>query len=906
MRAILLSISCISFLLLMGLVYGEEMIPDPSLTSGWRAWSPANASSYGHTNLRDNIDDQLVGGGGYWELAIVDLSNGYTNVKTDATDQDYFILYNASTESSGKIQWHAYEDTSWPWGSTQVTQSDFWTTFSLSNSNKVYFATLSFRYAYGSDDMNGSQSTTTFSVLLTKPDGTTVTLWSENHDTSERNWYTNPWYSWGSSTYYPNPPSWLSANVTGILGHFNQDGTYKLTFRVYVKLAEKKERFHWWMSSPSLQIKRDFSPPVLSFISIPDNYINYTSVTFSWSASDAESGLHSTPYSFRLDENPWSVWSTSTSCTFSGLTEGNHTFYVKARDAVGNESIKTYTFKVDMTPPTNGYPSSPANDAWINASPVVLTWSAGFDSGSGISFYEWQIDDSPTFETVKYSGTSNTTSASVTLPEGRWYWRIRARDAAGNYSAWSSAYSFKVDRTPPTNGSPTSPPDGSWINTSPIVLTWSPGSDSLSGVSGYEWQVDDDPSFSSPNYSGTSTSTSASISPPEGKWYWRVKTKDIAGNCSAWSKTFSFSLDRTAPSINKIKGPDYGEEIHTSYAIFEWSATDSFSGVSSYFYRTSTDGGKTWSSWTETVFTSWTWQQLRSSSSTYMFQVCAQDRAGNRSEPVTWYFRVSLPSTATFLEVQPESFVIKKGESIRLTATLLSSNKPVTDKTITWTASAGILSTSITVTDSNGKAAVVYTAPDAEEFITITVSFAGDSQLAPTQAIIQGRVLANVIVLTFTKPDGSPFVLTRVYRCFDSTREYLGVTDSDGKITLSPDQSLLGREVRFETEDGTYAATAILQGDSRISLLPKAGMNRGWIYLVILVAIAGGSLASIIAWRKEKKVKPQKKAIQEPETRAYIPIYCSKCKAANFPGAKFCGKCGASLEGKRGKSKVES
>ena len=93
MRAVFTLISCISFLLLMGLVYGEEMIPDPSLTSGWRAWSPANALSYGHTNLRDNTtDDQLVGSGGYWELIIVDLSNNYTNVKTDARSRLLYIV----------------------------------------------------------------------------------------------------------------------------------------------------------------------------------------------------------------------------------------------------------------------------------------------------------------------------------------------------------------------------------------------------------------------------------------------------------------------------------------------------------------------------------------------------------------------------------------------------------------------------------------------------------------------------------------------------------------------------------------------------------------------------------------------------------------------------------------------
>ncbi|MEM2481069.1 MAG: Ig-like domain-containing protein, partial [Candidatus Hadarchaeales archaeon] len=95
--------------------------------------------------------------------------------------------------------------------------------------------------------------------------------------------------------------------------------------------------------------------------------------------------------------------------------------------------------------------------------------------------------------------------------------------------------------------------------------------------------------------------------------------------------------------------PDGGSWINSSSAAFSWSGSDSHSGINNYEYRTSTDGGSTWSSWTSTTSTSYTWSNLSSSTNYYKIQVRAKDVAGNYSSAVEWSFRVdgTAPSNPT-------------------------------------------------------------------------------------------------------------------------------------------------------------------------------------------------------------------------------------------------------------------
>src|SRR5262249_20887937 len=55
-------------------------------------------------------------------------------------------------------------------------------------------------------------------------------------------------------------------------------------------------------------------------------------------------------------------------------------------------------------------------------------------------------------------------------------------------------------------------------------------------------------------------------------------------------------IDRTAPSVPTVTGGSFSWQPVPSVAVTGAGATDALAGVASYQYRTSTDGGTTWSS----------------------------------------------------------------------------------------------------------------------------------------------------------------------------------------------------------------------------------------------------------------------------------------------------------------------
>ena len=61
-------------------------------------------------------------------------------------------------------------------------------------------------------------------------------------------------------------------------------------------------------------------------------------------------------------------------------------------------------------------------------------------------------------------------AADVALPDGRYYWRVRAADAAGNGGAWAAPWSFTFDTTPPRV--PILLPPAGPVNSARPTLAW--------------------------------------------------------------------------------------------------------------------------------------------------------------------------------------------------------------------------------------------------------------------------------------------------------------------------------------------------------------------------------------------------------------------------------------------------
>jgi len=75
------------------------------------------------------------------------------------------------------------------------------------------------------------------------------------------------------------------------------------------------------------------SPPTVEITSGPSGTIDYNNVTFTWIGSDPDGEV--TGYYYGLDDPTPENWTTEINHTFNNVSEGNHIFYVQAKDNMG-------------------------------------------------------------------------------------------------------------------------------------------------------------------------------------------------------------------------------------------------------------------------------------------------------------------------------------------------------------------------------------------------------------------------------------------------------------------------------------------------------------------------------------------------------------------------------------------
>lgn len=175
----------------------------------------------------------------------------------------------------------------------------------------------------------------------------------------------------------------------------------------------------------------------------------------------------------------------------------------------------------DTTPP--GVPTGLSSSA-ITTTGFTVSWTAPTDN-VGVTGYEVRVDG------VSY-GTPVTTSQAITGRSANTAYSVdvRARDAAGNFGAYSTALSVTTaataDTTPP--GVPTAL-TSSGITSSSFTVSWTAPTDNV-GVTGYEVRVGGvsyaTPTTTSQTVVGRAASTAYTVD---------VRARDAAGNFSAYT-----------------------------------------------------------------------------------------------------------------------------------------------------------------------------------------------------------------------------------------------------------------------------------------------------------------------------------------------------------------------------------
>jgi predicted outer membrane repeat protein len=138
---------------------------------------------------------------------------------------------------------------------------------------------------------------------------------------------------------------------------------------------------------------------------------------------------------------------TVSSPTFSlavPLDDGRYFWRVRAFNSAAQPGrfSRAQAFTIDTTAPNIPTLTSPMDTASLRSTPV-FRWSRV----AGAVLYEFQYDNDDNFSSPTYSALLRTNyRRPPAMPNGTHYWRVRARDAAGNWSEWSPAFTVTISQ----------------------------------------------------------------------------------------------------------------------------------------------------------------------------------------------------------------------------------------------------------------------------------------------------------------------------------------------------------------------------------------------------------------------------------------------------------------------------
>jgi hypothetical protein len=366
----------------------------------------------------------------------------------------------------------------------------------------------------------------------------------------------------------------------------------------------------------------DTAAPDTSILATPTNPAASSAASFSFAGID---GAGSGVASFQCSVDGAAFSACASPQSYTALSDGSHTFQVRAVDAAGNVDATpaTFTWLVDATAP----------DTTITSNPPAVTTSSGAsfsftgtDSAGEVLSFQCSLDNA--------AFTACTSPSTYTgLSSNQHTFRVRAVDAAGNVDATPATYRWQADYVSPETilmGRPANPSSSSMA-----TFSFNGFDGTGSGVASFRCSLDGR-AFTE---CGVRTQAQTYTDLADGSHTFQVQAVDAANNGDPTPASYTWVIDTSAPTTAITSTPD--ALTPSTSAAFSFTGGDAGGGALVFECRL--DGGS---------FAACSSPQSYSAlaQGSHTFDVRAVDAAGNADPtPATFTWEVGkLPQTITF------------------------------------------------------------------------------------------------------------------------------------------------------------------------------------------------------------------------------------------------------------------
>jgi hypothetical protein len=223
-------------------------------------------------------------------------------------------------------------------------------------------------------------------------------------------------------------------------------------------------------STDATEITLDMTPPEILYnypskggetVWYKDDLGNVIDIDFGWVAF---SPLYYAQY--RINDGDWSDifnenrydYTLNWNVTWSVLNQGENQVSIRVADKAGNvlthnyvPGISGFLFKKDTVAPSVPNIITPENNTIVECTEAEFSWVSVDDPSPGSGFDKYQIEIYDVDFNLKYKFEVEVNYTSENLTDGKYYWRIRALDNAGNLADWSENFTFSVSTGGPKN-----------------------------------------------------------------------------------------------------------------------------------------------------------------------------------------------------------------------------------------------------------------------------------------------------------------------------------------------------------------------------------------------------------------------------------------------------------------------